>query len=732
MKKIRMTGFLLAAVLLLQSPMTAMASSVSGNGPELQAEAKTGTVSENDMDDYSRACEEVRESLLEILDSKPVYVLLYNTDKYGLKAEPKEGAAETGSVVSGTQLTVNDVAFDDELGVLYLVTAYVNGSPVKGYVEDSNIVTNDVEFNEWKETELVKITGTVYRSEMSNLEAIYVNFPSGYHAALTALSQSHPNWIFVPFHTGLEWSEVLAAQREGDRSLVYRTVDDSWKSKDPGDYDPATGQYVPKSGANWFRASETGVSYCLNPINYLNENNIFAFEQLTYNQSIHNSSGVAAIIANSWMSGRALEDGSGGLYQDVFVEIGSRTGVSPYHLASRVLQEQGVRGDSALISGAYGAYNYFNVKASGATDTEILANGIAYAQSQGWVTRYASILGGAQVVGGNYISKGQDSLYLQKFDVDASYYGLYSHQYMQNIQAPMTESVSVKRAYANAGALDNNYVFKIPVYLNMPGGGTGGGGNVTPGPGGYPVSEEFITQLYSSILGRQPDAEGMEYWKNKMSTGSTAADLVVGFFDSQEMKNRKLTNEQYLGYAYTAILGRNPEPDGKAYWLGELEAGVTRNCILAGFVESAEFTNLCNYFGIRKGSITNLLPADKNRGQTKFVVRLYRNIFNREADEWGLNDWTYRLQNGLTACDILEGFLYSEEFEISNFTNEQYVDILYRTLLGRNADAAGKADWVGRLNAGQSRSQILAGFAYSIEFNDLCREYGIKVGTLTR
>ena len=732
MKKIRMTGFLLAAVLLLQSPMTAMASSVSGNGPELQAEAKTGTVSENDMDDYSRACEEVRESLLEILDSKPVYVLLYNTDKYGLKAEPKEGAAETGSVVSGTQLTVNDVAFDDELGVLYLVTAYVNGSPVKGYVEDSNIVTNDVEFNEWKETELVKITGTVYRSEMSNLEAIYVNFPSGYHAALTALSQSHPNWIFVPFHTGLEWSEVLAAQREGDRSLVYRTVDDSWKSKDPGDYDPATGQYVPKSGANWFRASETGVSYCLNPINYLNENNIFAFEQLTYNQSIHNSSGVAAIIANSWMSGRALEDGSGGLYQDVFVEIGSRTGVSPYHLASRVLQEQGVRGDSALISGAYGAYNYFNVKASGATDTEILANGIAYAQSQGWVTRYASILGGAQVVGGNYISKGQDSLYLQKFDVDASYYGLYSHQYMQNIQAPMTESVSVKRAYANAGALDNNYVFKIPVYLNMPGGGTGGGGNVTPGPGGYPVSEEFITQLYSSILGRQPDAEGMEYWKNKMSTGSTAADLVMGFFDSQEMKNRKLTNEQYLGYAYTAILGRNPEPDGKAYWLGELEAGVTRNCILAGFVESAEYTNLCNYFGIRKGSITNLLPADKNRGQTKFVVRLYRNIFNREADEWGLNDWTYRLQNGLTACDILEGFLYSEEFKISNFSNEQYVEILYRTLLGRSADAAGKADWVGRLNAGQSRSQILAGFAYSIEFNDLCREYGIKVGTLTR
>lgn len=732
MKKIRMTGFLLAAMLLLQSPLTVLASQVSGNDLGLMEETKAGSLSENDLDDYDRACEEVRESLKEILDDKPVYVLLYNTDKYGLKTEPEKSAPEAGSVGSGAQLEINDVAFDEELGVLYLVTAYVNGSLVKGYVEGAYIVTNDVEFNQWQNEELVKVTGAVYHSEISNLEAIYVNFPSGYWEPLAALSRSHPNWIFVPFHTGLEWSEVVAAQREGVRSLVYRTVDDSWKSKDPGDYDPATGQYVPKSGANWFRASETGVSYCLNPLNYLNENNIFAFEQLTYNQSIHNSSGVAAIIANSWMSGRALEDGSGGLYQDVFVEVGSRTGVSPYHLASRVLQEQGTRGDSGLISGAYGAYNYFNVKASGATDAEILANGIAYAQSQGWVTRYASILGGAQVVGNNYISKGQDSLYLQKFDVDASHYGLYAHQYMQNIQAPMTESVSVRRAYSNAGALDNNYVFKIPVYLNMPGGGTGGGGNVTPGQGGYPVSEEFITQLYKSILGRNPDADGLEYWKNKMSTGSTAADLVMGFFDSQEMKNRKLTNEQYLEYAYTAILGRAPEPSGKAYWLGELEEGVTRNCILAGFVESAEFTNLCNYFGIRKGSITNLLPADKNRGQTKFVVRLYRNIFNREADEWGLNDWTYRLQNGLSACDILEGFIYSEEFRINDFTNEQYVEILYRTLLGRKSDAAGKADWVARLNSGQSRSQILAGFAYSPEFNALCQEYGVKVGTLKR
>lgn len=48
-------------------------------------------------------------------------------------------------------------------------------------------------------------------------------------------------------------------------------------------------------------------------------------------------------------------------------------------------------------------------------------------------------------------------------------HGLYNHQYMQNIQAPASESSSTKRMYAGAGSLDSGFVFKIPVYQNMPG-----------------------------------------------------------------------------------------------------------------------------------------------------------------------------------------------------------------------------------------------------------------------
>lgn len=727
MKKrwMRLAGIFMAVAIALQMPATVLADTVSSNGvgDEVSLDAEDTTDETEDVtgeEDEARA--EVREKLLAIVDKKPVLAILYQTDTYPLKKEASTDAVSVGNVASGTQLEIQDIAWDADGTVFYKVQASVNGTALSGYVEGTYVVTNDQDFNEWKSDVLSEVSENVMTLEGTSIDQIYANFPRGYWDRLISLAQAHPNWIFVPFQTGLEWSDVVAAERVGNRSLVYKTVLDDWKSKDAGDYDPSTGSYVPKSGANWFRASETAVAHCLNPINYLDEMHVFAFEQLTYNGESQNVAGVYAIIRNSWMHERTLEDGSGGLYCDVFMDIGRQTGVSPYHLASRVLQEQGVSGSAALISGYGGVYNYFNVQASGSNADEILASGTAYAQSQGWTTRYASLLGGAARLGSNYITKGQDTLYLQKFDVDPSYYGLYTHQYMQNIQAPTTESNSVFNAYVNAGALDTGFVFKIPIYNNMP--GNYGGQN-------YPVSEEFIVRLYQVILDREPDADGLQHWKNQMANGKSAGDLVGYFFESEEMKNRSLDDAAYLDYAYRAILGREADEGGKAYWLSELKAGCTRKYVLSGFVNSQEFTNLCNSYGVVKGTLNAFLaPADKNGGQTKFVVRLYRNIFNREADEGGLNHWTGKLQNKTTASQVIKGFVYSTEFKNANFSNEEYVEIMYKTLLGRASDEAGKKDWVNRLNSGQTRDDVLKGFVYSPEFAKLCAEYGITVGTL--
>lgn len=730
MKKMRMMALVLAVVMAFGS------DSLYVNGETLSDNSvHEEMIQEDSKEEDEKSGEDVEDdtsiiqaqsALQEILSQKPIYALIYNADYYNLYDNPGRQGNITGSAPSGTQVFVKDMAQGQDGDIYYLVECGIAGKTVTGYVQNGNLASEDVDFCSWKERYLTPLIGARLQTEASNIESIYANFPSGYHEKLVALAAAHPNWTFVAHNTGVDWYEAVTQERVGNRSLVYKTVIDSWKSKDPGDYDYSTGTYIPKSGPNWFRASQEAVDFCMNPINYLDETHIFAFEQLTYNANVHNADGVNAIIRNSWMYNTALEDGSSGYYCDVFVLVGSLTGVSPYHLASRVLQEQGTRGDAALISGYGGVYNYFNVQASGATSAEILANGTAYAQSQGWTSRYASIYGGAARLGENYITKGQDTLYLQKFDVDNSYYGMYTHQYMQNIQAPTTESASVYRAYSNAGALSNNFVFKIPVYNNMP-----GNGEYQSKPTENPTSEAFIRQIYSVILEREPDEEGLKYWVNQLRQGETAADIVGEFFNSQEMKNKNLNDKEFLKYAYRAILGREPDDTGLKYWLSELQQGATRRWLLSEFVVSTEFTQLCGNYGIVRGNITGLEHADKSAGVAKFVTFIYRNVLKRDPDLEGLNYWAGEMvENGMTASRLVEEFAKSPEFASANLSNEEYVERLYETVLGRKSDENGKKYWVSLMNNGYSRHDILREFTHSAEFAAICASYGVSVGEI--
>ena len=70
-------------------------------------------------------------------------------------------------------------------------------------------------------------------------------------------------------------------------------------------------------------------------------------------------------------------------------------------------------------------------------------------------------------IGEAYINKGQNTLYTQKFNVTYTD-ALYWHQYMGNVQAPVTEAAKVYIAYKASGALNKPITFAIPVYKNMP------------------------------------------------------------------------------------------------------------------------------------------------------------------------------------------------------------------------------------------------------------------------
>ncbi len=391
----------------------------------------------------------------------------------------------------GTTVYLEDVVFvqtDNLVRVVYLIKYCADGIEYLGYIPATNLVFSDEKWLEFERNYLVPdeyipsedislITQSVINENNSiglnnaseaddelinNKATTYADvekFPVSYQSKLNAIKKAHSNWVVVPLKTGLDFNTAVNNEM-GEKSYIYKN--DSNLSK--GFVGGNTGQ------ANWAYATKSAVSYFMDPRNYFTESNIFAFEQLTFNSSYHSESAVASFLNGTFMRGNI--PGESRTYANAFYTIGLNRKLSPTHLASRVYQEQG-KGTSPLISGTYpgfeGYYNFFNVGATGSTSSEVIASGLKYAKEKGWNTRYKSLDGGASTIGNGYLLKGQDTIYLEKYNVSPNATNpTFTHQYMQNVQAPMTEGNSTYKIYAEAGSINAPFVFKIPVYENMP------------------------------------------------------------------------------------------------------------------------------------------------------------------------------------------------------------------------------------------------------------------------
>lgn len=291
---------------------------------------------------------------------------------------------------------------------------------------------------------------------------------------INKLKEAHPEWNFRILYTGLDWNQVIKNEATHGRNLVSKTRTSAWIC-------PICGDKAYDNGS-WRCASEAAISYFMDPRNSLNETYVFQFEALSYNKDIQTIDGVNQIIKDvKYMQADKITytktDGTEGTiektYAQVIMEAAEEANVSPYHLAARIRQEQGTGNSPTVIANGKhpnftGYYNFFNIKASGNTEAEIITNALNYAKSKGLTDPEKSIKEGAKFLARNYISAGQDTLYLQKFDVDDSDGALYYFQYMQNISASRSEGLEVRDSYKELGILDSKIDFIIPVYENMP------------------------------------------------------------------------------------------------------------------------------------------------------------------------------------------------------------------------------------------------------------------------
>lgn len=315
------------------------------------------------------------------------------------------------------------------------------------------------------------------------------NFPESYRPYLYELKRKHPNWQFTAMYTNLDWINVINEEYANSKNLVPISYQDSWKCKE-------NELYNVEIDAGWVNASKQAIEYAMDPRNFLNETRIFQFEKLTYDPNMNTKEGIEKILYGTefynrivtYKDANGIEVTTNAKYSELIWNAAIYSGVSPYHLASRIKQEVGPflshNSISGNVSGYEGLYNFYNIGATSSTQPlGTIKNGLQYAlngkgrlsseemqnQLLPWNTKERAIKGGAVFIGKSYIIAGQNTIYLEKFNVnDESSNSLFWHQYMTNCLAPYSESKSIYTAYQNSGLLDSSIGFLIPIYNNMP------------------------------------------------------------------------------------------------------------------------------------------------------------------------------------------------------------------------------------------------------------------------
>lgn len=242
----------------------------------------------------------------------------------------------------------------------------------------------------------------------------------------------------------------------------------------------------------------------------------------------------------------------------------------------------------------------------------------------------------------------------------------------------------------------------------------------------------FVERMYTVALGRAAEPAGLDMWSNLLLTHQCdGAAIANGFIMSDEFICKGYNNAAYVAVLYKTFLNREPDEGGLASWVQLLDAKTSRKQVLTGFVNSAEFSDICTSYGINRGTLVAEVPVISDQVYD-FVGRMYTVALGRASEPAGHDHWAVRLMTReIDGAGIALGFIMSDEFIAKNHSNTDYVTILYRTFLNREPDAGGLSFWAQQLESGSSRRQILAGFVNSDEFTEICARGGINRGTLT-
>src|SRR5262249_55019242 len=149
---------------------------------------------------------------------------------------------------------------------------------------------------------------------------------------------------------------------------------------------------------------------------------------------------------------------------------------------------------------------------------------------------------------------------------------------------------------------------------------------------GSAAEVDYVSALYTTLLGRTADTAGLEHWVGLLHRGATRQQIVKGIWNSAE--HRGLEVDQF----YATYLHRAADASGRASWVSALQRGVSETDVAAGFLTSGEY---------RQAHVST----------RAYLVGLYADVLGRAPDAGGLAGWQAAAQAGMSRAALADAFL---------------------------------------------------------------------------
>jgi hypothetical protein len=201
-------------------------------------------------------------------------------------------------------------------------------------------------------------------------------------------------------------------------------------------------------------------------------------------------------------------------------------------------------------------------------------------------------------------------------------------------------------------------------------------------------NQAYVTQLYVSVLKRQPDAAGLAFWTMQLNQNlATNEQVALAFTTSQEFRMLEVQE------VYQKYLHRSADPVGLSGWTQYLVHGHTLEQLQAEIVASQEY--LQNRLG---GNTDNFLATVIMDTFNRSVTQADHNMFGDDFDDYG--------DRRTTAENIFATAEYRQDL----------VQSYYQTYLHRSADPGGLKASVAALGNGVTDEMLIAVIVSSPEF----------------